>query len=514
MTMWRGGKRLTHEDVTGWIHTKKEGEIDDREFRFKPFDMVMNEGEDISNKTLEERREIMDKKIKYGKQIHPTAKAVVKHKKGGGKLIFAIKDRKTREGSMIKSTEGRYRKEENDLIWKWKQQYELECKVMEVEKKIDGGNIYSCAIGRGKDEQHIGKTFPTKIEAEINDIITVSVDYVKKNKDKNNKNKYSWFAPKVIAKRNDKKIAEPLSTIARIADEWNDAEKTEKRIELGKVLPALKTLSITKEIWLVGGIVEKGFSENDIDIVSENELSEEEKKEIEKVLEENNCKIDYIVDAVGPEGPCIKVEFDMNKEALAKLKFGNKFVLQEHGWGKKVHYDLRFGAPKTDKMWGWTCFSKPSKELGGEKTRCIEKKYHETKWMDVDKKEIKPGEEGNPTKNLNAWMIKLDSGKYDFIRRKPGFMEMVLHGKELNGRYVWREVWIKEKKGENIIEENKIDGDEVAAKNEKIWLMWKPIEQEIKKPIKKLNYKITGGILFYWESKETDNDIEMEKDID
>jgi hypothetical protein len=165
-------------------------------------------------------------------------------------------------------------------------------------------------------------------------------------------------------------------------------------------------------------------------------------------------------------------------------------------------------------MWGWTCFSKPSKELGGEKTRCIEKKYHETKWMDVDKKEIKPGEEGNPTKNLNAWMIKLDSGKYDFIRRKPGFMEMVLHGKELNGRYVWREVWIKEKKGENIIEENKIDGDEVAAKNEKIWLMWKPIEQEIKKPIKKLNYKITGGILFYWESKETDNDIEMEKDID
>ena len=510
MTRWRGGKRLTHEDVSAWVHGKHDGEINDKEFKYKPFDMMMSSGEDITMKALEDRRVEMDKRIKFGKQIHPTAKVIVNHKKGEGRLIFAIKDRKTREGAMVKDVEGRYSKEDADMLWKWKRQYELDCKVTEVDKKAGGGNVYSCAIGRGKDEQSIGDTFATSIEANKGDIITVSVDYVRRNKEPGKEDRYSWFAPKVIAKRTDKKIPDPLSTVKKIAEEWTPADGAKNMIELGSVLPLLKSLTLTKPIWLVGGIVEQGKSEHDIDILSREDLTTEEKNFVNLKLGLFAENIEYITDASGPAGPSILVEYDMSAESLAKWKYSNKFVLQEHGWGKKVHYDIRFGAPKTERMWGWTCFSKPDVEAGGRKTRCIEKKYHEPKWMDIDKKEIKPGEEGNPTKNLTAWMIKIDEGTYEYIRRKPGFLEMVLHGKKYEGRYIWREIEIKEKKSANIIEENKVDGDEVGTKNEKIWLMWKPKEQGLKKPIKKLNYKISEGILFYWESSENDVGLEME----
>jgi ATP-dependent DNA ligase len=177
MTRWRGGKRLTHDDVTSWIHGKQES-YDDKEFKYKPFDQVMSANEDVSGKSLEDRRKILDTEIKYGKQVHPTAKAVVNHKLGDGKLIYAINDRKTREGSMVKDVDGRYSKEDSDMIWKWKSQYSLDSKVTEVEKKAGGGNVYTCSIGRGKDEQVIGDTFSTSIEANKGDVIEVSVDLV------------------------------------------------------------------------------------------------------------------------------------------------------------------------------------------------------------------------------------------------------------------------------------------------------------------------------------------------
>jgi len=302
-------------------------------------------------------------------------------------------------------------------------------------------------------------------------------------------------------------LPDPISTVKKIADEWTP-KAVHGAIELGSVLPLLKTLSIKVPLWLVGGIVEKGRVENDIDILSREALSDADKVAIAAKLGDMAGSVEYIVDPAGPAGPNILVEFDMGLESLAKWKWGNKFVLQEHGWGKKVHYDLRFGAPKTERMWGWTCFSKPDTETGGRKTRCIEKKYHDPKWMDVDKKKIKPGEEGNPTKNLDAWMVKVDEGTYEYIRRKPGFLEMVLHGKKYNGRYIWREVEIKEKKSASLVQENLVDGDEVGTKNDKIWLLWKPKEQGVKKPVKKLEYDIKDGVLYYWEGDADDLSLE------
>ncbi len=508
MTRWRGRKRLMHEDVTGWLQSKKDS-YDDKEFRFKPFDLMVLMGVGIEKKPLSERRKMMDKIIKNGKQIHPTALRKVDHKIGDAKVINAINDRKTREGAMIKNADSRYLKTDEKLIYKWKRQFELDCRVSEVDEKKGGGFVYTCEIGRGKNVQEIGKTFATKIKAKKGDIVTVSVDHVRYDE---KEGKYSWFAPKVTRLRKDKKLPEPLSTVKRIAEKKDNGERSANIITLTEVVPKLKRADISKEIYLVGGIVEEGFVTHDIDILSREALEEGDVKAIFAALGEDlSSFVDFTCDPEGPAGPSLLISADM-KDNDGKWKYSNKFVLQEHGWGKKVHYDIRFGAPRTKRMWGWTCFSEPPTVAGAKKTRCQEKKYHDPKWMDVNTKKIEPGQPGNPTKNLNAWMVKEDSGKYDFIRRKPNFLEMVLHGKKLKGRYVWREIDVPAKTKQTD-ERHRVDGDETGVKNEKIWVMWKPKDQNASAPIKKMGYRYCDDCLVFWETDEIDHSVESSEDI-
>jgi len=120
--------------------------------------------------------------------------------------------------------------------------------------------------------------------------------------------------------------------------------------------------------------------------------------------------------------------------------------------------------------------------------------------MDLDKDEIKPGEDGHPgigTYKGTAWMKKIDGGKYEFIKRRKDFLEVVLHGKEYKGRYLFREIDVVNAKME-------YQGGEDDAKNEKIWIMWKPAEQKVNMPVKKLAYKFNEEYkcLTYWETEE------------
>lgn len=427
MVKYRGRQRLTCESVSSWIDTKQEA-YDDKTFRYKPFTAVYMDNKNIVSDSLEDRRNSLDKNIKWGTQIHPTKFYTIKHKKGDGALVKAIDDRKTREGTMVKDITASYSKKDESKIFKWTSQNEVDCRVVGKNEKEDGF-IYTCEIGRGKKVVPIGNTYSSSINVAINSILTVSVDHVNYDKEKD---EYSWFAPKVIALRKDKKEADLLLTIKRI--------------------------SILKEL-------------DSID---------------------NAASSDKIV-----------------PEAEKNCEYTNTFVVQEHGWGNKIHYDIRFSSSEAEKTWGFVCFSAPSGAVG-KKVRCQEKECHDVKWMDVDTKEIKFGEAGNPTKSLNAWMVKKDGGEYEYIKRKSGFLELVLHGEKCNGRYLLREIPINVRNG---FFELKIDGDEVATKNEKIWVMWKPKNQEANSPVNKLTYKFIGGHLAYWESDELDSVLEALEEV-
>lgn len=506
MVKYRGRQRLGHDTVTAWIHTEQE-KYDDKHFRYKPYTAVYMKGRDLQDVDLGTRRRILDKNVPWGKQVHRTKQKSVTHKSGKSKIVAAIKDRMTREGAMVKNVEATYNRKGRKLLYKYKRQFEVDAKVTRIQEKKGGGFVYTCEVGRGKEAEKIGETFATKIKAAVDDIITVSVDKVTLDE---KSGKYSWFAPKVLKRRPDKKQPDPISTIRRIAVKKGEGEgENSNVVTLGEVLPKLMRADIPgAELWLIGSIVEHGIAVNDFDVLVRRELTAMEKDKVVGALGERLSKMmDLTVDEEGPAGPHVRVEACMTEEELKAWKHAKSFVLQEHGWGKKTHWDLRFGAPKTPRMWGWTLFSKPSMEAGGKKVRCQEKKYHDPKWMDVNTKTIKPGEPGNPTKNQNAYMVIVDSGKYEYIRRKPGFLEVVLHGKKWKGRYLFRE--IKVKQADKMMSDCKVDGDEVGPKNEKIWIMWKPEKQETKEPVNKFAYaKNPGGAVYFWETSELDFDIE------
>jgi hypothetical protein len=483
MTMWRGRKRMSHTDVTGYIHRKDDS--DDKEMRYKPFDIVYD-GKDLTEESLLTRRSILDKNIKWGQQVHPTMYTLVNHVEGGNKIINAISDRQTREGAMVKSGSYKYTPSGRNDVMKWKRQYQIDVTASARKDKDGGGYVYSCDIGRGKDKQPIGDTFATKIKAEPGETLTVSVDYLLFDE---KTGKYSWFAPKVIAGRG-KKVPDPLSLAKRIAEIKNSAQM----ITLTDVIPRLKKAECSKVLYVCGGVVEHGYSTHDLDIITREQLTDEERASVLSVLGESVAqRTELVFDPNGASGPNLPVTCDL-APSKPKWQYANKFVLQEHFWGDKKHYDLRFGAPTTEKMWGWTCFNKPAYKDSDPKVRCVEKEYHDPKWMAIDKKTFKPGEEGNPTKNQTAYMNSIDRGDYEFIKRHTGFLEMMLKGKHLNGRYIWREIPVKEKNA---------DGDETGTKSDKIWILWKPKDQTPSSKVKKLDYRIDKqGVLMIWETEE------------
>ena len=507
MVKYRGRQRMTHEDVNAYIHSKMET-WEDQAFRFKPHDVIKWDGENLRSKPLIERRESYLTKIKSGKQVHPTAHTKVTHKKGDERIVGAIKERSTREGAMIKNGEAKYNRAGGHLLYKYKKQYGLDVKVKAKNEREGGGWVYVCEVGRGKDATEIGETYTTKKDVAVGAIITVSVDKVSENTEK--PGSYTWTAPKVIGERPEKKQADPISVVKRIlADSHRpDSGRAESRshvIQLGEVMARLKRIpDFALKMFITGGLAENGQTTNDIDIVVERAPSDAETAAISGALGDLKDRLDICVDPQGPVGPSVEVVCDIVAAELA-WKYSKRFVLQKHWWGKKAHYDLRFGAPKTPRMWGWTLFSEPTKVAGGPKVRCVEKMYHDPKWMDVNGK-IPKGEPGNPTKNLDAYMKIIDSGTYEFVRRKPGFLEVVLKGNKWNGRYVFREISVA-KKDQAVVGQVSYADDEVGRKNNKIWVMWKPKDQTTGKAINELEYRVIDNNMLIWENGKEDHAV-------
>lgn len=496
MIKMRGKQRLGHEDVTA--HLQSKDAKDDSAFRYKVFDVMESGGEDLRSKPLSERKEKLNAVIDNTDQIQKTK---LERVSGGDKLPAKIEEIASREGSMIKDVTTKYSKNGEKGLFKWKRQFEVDGKVSGRTEKEGGGFVYTVEVGRGDKAQEIGKTFATSVEANKGDIVRVSVDKVTVDED----GKFTWFAPKVLNKRSDKTEADPISTLEKIAVKKGEGEPASKNyITLSEVVPCLMKHKHDYPLYLCGGIVEKGISTNDVDVLVKTALTDEQREALLNCLPEDwRERLDIMVDLNGPAGPWIEIAPESSERYAKNWKNANKFVMQKHWWGNKAHWDLRFGAPKAPRMWGWTCFTEPSKTAGGPKVRCQEKKYHDPKWLDFNG-DIQVGEPGNPTKNLVAHMKIVDKGDYKFVVRKPKFLEMVLDGEKFKGRYVWREIAVKADKSNR----GTTDGDEAGVKSENIWVLWKTKDQKPSTDGGKVNkiawrYDEHGTFLF-WETDEPD----------
>jgi len=397
---------------------------EDYHLRLKPFDLLIFEGQDMREKELADRKKILTK-VPWGESIHPVKYKLVK----ADGVIAAIREMTTSEGAMIKDASSRYDK--SGAGWyKWKKQYEIDAQVIAVDRKADG-NIYTCKVG----DITIGDTYLTQVKANVGDIITVSVDHVTKKAD----GSWGWYAPKVKEVREDKKEPDPVSVLQKISE-----------------LPK-----------------------------SENTNVVQSQSSAEGTGIKNDIREGKNANPPGDTKPNPKSKGDASKNL--PLSEG-KFVLQEHWWGEKHHFDLRFEKNNSDGkpiMIGWTLLVDSLDELltkVKENTRILSKRkmYHDPKWLTFHG-DIQPGNEGNPTKNFVAHMEIRDTGHYKFNRRQMDFVDMELSGAknpELNGRFYLRLVKLNKDSEGNP----KPEGEDT----EEDWMFWKAkiVDIQVKSSIK------------------------------
>lgn len=111
---------------------------------------------------------------------------------------------------MIKKSDSKYF--ENGNWYKWKRYFELDVLVMGVQENKGGSFNYTCAVGSRVNPIPIGTTYSTSLQAKAGDIIRVRVDYVTKADDR-----FTWYAPRVVDSRSDKKEPDPVSVLERMS---------------------------------------------------------------------------------------------------------------------------------------------------------------------------------------------------------------------------------------------------------------------------------------------------------
>jgi hypothetical protein len=271
----------------------------------------------------------------------------------------------------------------------------------------------------------IGETYVTQVKAKVGDIITVSLDHVTKKWD----GSWGWYAPKVKELRDDKNQPDPVSVLQKIMD-----------------IPSIENAKVVQSH--PPNVSEAGKGEDVTPATT--------------------------APAAKPGGDLPLPE--------------DNFVLQEHWWGEKHHFDLRFEKKDSEGkpiMIGWTLLADSQKELidkisSNTKILSKRKMYHDPKWLSFEG-DIQPGNEGNPTKNFVAHMEIRVKGHYKFDRRQTDFVDVVLSGAgipELNGRFYLRLVKLgKDSQG------NQKSASEDTGED---WLFWKAKVQEsvISRPVK------------------------------
>jgi hypothetical protein len=210
---YKGNSRLSHREVAGYIHDKSKVP-DDSFFKFKIFEVLYLNGEDLTSLPLEQRKNLLEKNFPDTNFVHK-----VKYEKSTVEdLPSKIKSIATSEGAMVKKSGSKYFDHQD--WYKWKRYFELDVLVEGVEKNKGGSYNYACAAGSRLNPIPIGTTYSTKVEAQVGDIIRVRVDYVTRSHDR-----FTWYAPKVVDKRSDKKEPDPISVLERMIDQKASADQ-------------------------------------------------------------------------------------------------------------------------------------------------------------------------------------------------------------------------------------------------------------------------------------------------
>ncbi|KKM16724.1 hypothetical protein LCGC14_1682950, partial [marine sediment metagenome] len=222
--------------------------VDDSRWAVHVFDVLEIDGEQLHNKPYEERRARLHG-LEFPVRDHPKTASDFKFHIWENKLEWATSSEHMvrlagdmskvpgSEGAMFKESASKYKLSGTTPLWsKMKAAFEVDALVVGVIKKGTTFN-YIGAVGpspggvgsaevapldsvsndfvrwKGKIYVVLGKTFNTKLEASVGDIIRVSVKDIRKI----GEHAYHWFHPQVLEVREDKTKPDPPQTAETIS---------------------------------------------------------------------------------------------------------------------------------------------------------------------------------------------------------------------------------------------------------------------------------------------------------
>ncbi len=218
-------EKIPRQNLVGYLHSKKKPTKEELEsVRFPVWDLLYLDGEDLSNKPFSDRSFLLGKLLKNlkSKYVFKTPSVVVKR----NQIPDAIKKMQSNEGAFIRSTEASYWA--THLSFKFKKLYDIDAKVIGVERTKTGLPIFHCVLGDGT---YIGQTYAQEeVKAKPGDVIRVNVQHITIRPD----GSIGWYAPR------------PKSQKAKYL---KVPSKTQTTVLIGKP----DTLALAKEIYLASG---------------------------------------------------------------------------------------------------------------------------------------------------------------------------------------------------------------------------------------------------------------------
>jgi hypothetical protein len=221
LVKYKGNSRLLHEDAAAYCHQPydgsspgKDGSADDSHFKFKLFDLLYLNEEDLTALPLEERRKLLDNHFADTSIIQK-----VKYKRVDcADLPSEIKTIASADGAMMRKVDSGYF--EGDGWYEWRRHFDLDVLVTGVHRNKGGTYNYACAVGTEGKCLVIGTTYSTTIVAQVGDIIRARVDHVDKLEDR-----LTWNAPRVLEMRWDKEDPDPISVIEMMMGSQTSADR-------------------------------------------------------------------------------------------------------------------------------------------------------------------------------------------------------------------------------------------------------------------------------------------------
>ncbi len=185
------GKKVERRDMPTYLMTKNPKPF---KAEIEVFDCLYFDDKALNELPWEERQKYLDKVFSGIDELllHRVKPIIAKTK---DKFFAAVKKCSSvehSEGAMLKVINSKYPLDGKTSEWaKFKNFKELRVKITDKEAKKGGGYIYTCAL---KNNIPIGRTYATKIDAKVGDILEVAVAEVRYDKEKD---VFSWDNPLV-----------------------------------------------------------------------------------------------------------------------------------------------------------------------------------------------------------------------------------------------------------------------------------------------------------------------------